>query len=256
MMLRIHDYAKVVGKCEAAVRHAIIDGKIKYKVIDGKKYIDENTPWFHSENDKPNTWKHGLSDHPLRNTWSCMKQRCYNPKNRSFKTYGARGITVCDEWRDSFPAFLQWANTHGYVKGLTIDRIDNNKGYCPNNCRFIERSENSRKRREEMRVENEKREVDELAEKIAEIQNEQWYVIKSIKLDPKKIKRSSKRTNEKMSELLDILRSGFTMGFYNGITLRYSLKKSKYTISGTLYKIPTPSMEYMKYYLDICKIDY
>jgi len=78
-----------------------------------------------------------------------MKQRCYNPNNRSYKTYGGRGIKVCDEWRDNFMAFHDWAIANGYEEGLTIDRIDNDGDYEPNNCRWITLQENVSKMRKE-----------------------------------------------------------------------------------------------------------
>lgn len=78
--------------------------------------------------------------------WKAVKQRCLNPRCRAYINYGARGITVCGEWMD-FEPFLAWALGHGWEKGLDLDRIDNDRGYSPENCHFVKRRENVNNRR-------------------------------------------------------------------------------------------------------------
>lgn len=105
--------------------------------------------------------KHGLSGTRLYRIWCGMRQRCYDQNSPNYKNYGGRGITVCDEWQE-FEPFAAWALMHGYSIDLQIDRIDNDKGYSPENCRFVTPLENNHNRRnypmsEEQKAYNRKR---------------------------------------------------------------------------------------------------
>jgi len=82
----------------------------------------------------------------IYNTWQNMKQRCLNPNHPKYKRYGGRGIAICDEWL-KIEGFLAWASQAGLKDGMTIDRIDNDGNYEPDNCRIVTTAENSRKKR-------------------------------------------------------------------------------------------------------------
>jgi hypothetical protein len=106
----------------------------------GCKLIERNT-------------KHGLSRTRLYRVFSDMKLRCYNPNSPDYKNYGGRGITICNEWLQDFTAFYKWAYKNGYDENAkkmqcTIDRIDNNKGYSPANCRWVDVATQNRNKRQ------------------------------------------------------------------------------------------------------------
>jgi len=91
--------------------------------------------------------KHGIWNHPLCAVYRSILHRCYNDKNSAFKYYGGRGIKVCDSWRENIMNFYNWAVSSGWQAGLQVDRVDNDKDYCPENCRFVTPAENSRNKR-------------------------------------------------------------------------------------------------------------
>ena len=110
--------------------------------------------------------KHGMKHTKLYKVWSGMKERCYNKHNKSFKNYGLKGIKVCDNWVNDFSRFYDWSMQHGYHEGLTIDRIDGNKNYEPENCRWITTKQQNRNyaRNHKIKLNNKEYCIVELAE--------------------------------------------------------------------------------------------
>lgn len=115
-------------------------------VIKPKSKMTGNTKTIkckdcHREDTIKRNYVHGLRNHECANIFYSMHRRCYNKKHNKYNNYGGRGIFVCDEWHD-IATFIKWCENNNYKKGLQIDRIDNNKGYSPDNCRFVRAKEN------------------------------------------------------------------------------------------------------------------
>jgi len=119
------------------------------KVYDGslKRGLTTSCGCYRREQNKKRSITHGESNTRLYSIWYNMKKRCYHKGVAGYDDYGGRGITVCDEWKNSFETFREWALSNGYSDELTIDRINNEGKYEPNNCRWttqIEQNYNTR----------------------------------------------------------------------------------------------------------------
>lgn len=95
---------------------------------------------------------HKMSGTRIYEIWQGIKKRCYNPHDARYDRYGGRGIGVCQEWKDNFQAFYDWAMQNGYDESLTIDRIDNDCDYCPENCRWTDSKTQARNRSTNVRI--------------------------------------------------------------------------------------------------------
>jgi len=102
---------------------------------------------------------HGESKTKLYRCFKAMKSRCFNRNNLAYKDYGGRGITICEEWLNDFMVFKNWCYENGYNGILTLDRINNNEGYSPDNCRFTDKLTQAKNRRNVHKVEYNGKEV-------------------------------------------------------------------------------------------------
>lgn len=112
-----------------------------------KKNFTQSCGCIAIEKSKQRFKKHGLHGSRLYYIYHNLKHRCLNPQNEEYINYGARGISICDEWLKDFKNFSDWAIANGYNDTLTIDRIDNNGNYEPSNCRWITNKQQQRNKR-------------------------------------------------------------------------------------------------------------
>lgn len=149
-----NDKPKTCWKCQCDCGNTIIA-----QLSNLKNGHTKSCGCLNKETTKEMFTKHSLRNTRLYGIWNQMKNRCYNKNTRSYKNYGGRGITVCDEWRNDFKAFYDWAMTNGYTDELSIDRIDVNGNYEPNNCRWVDMKTQCRNKRNNAVVEYQGRKV-------------------------------------------------------------------------------------------------
>lgn len=130
-------------------------GNIKKKPVVGydlKSGRVRSCGCLYVESNKGRNKTHGKTGVRLYRIWASMRQRCGYSSGAGYKNYGGRGVSICEEWSD-FRNFYEWAMSNGYADNLTIDRIDNNRNYCPENCRWSTMKEQQNNRRNNRLVE-------------------------------------------------------------------------------------------------------
>lgn len=128
--------AETRAKMSAAGKGKPKSAETRARMSEARKRIYADPAEREKQRERGKTFPgyHGMVGTPTYVSWYAMKQRCLNPNNKSFKGYGERGITICHQWRDSFPTFL--ADMGERPPGYSLDRVDNSKGYEPDNCRW------------------------------------------------------------------------------------------------------------------------
>ena len=144
-------YGISYGQTALYLRYAGIKTKRTYIKHNGEPK-KERKPKMTEEEHEVTLWASTFNKGRLRYVYYDMIKRCHKPEDRHYDRYGARGITVCDEWRKDCKIFYKWAKDSGYKAGLQLDRIDNNGNYEPNNCRWVSARENSLNKRNTLMI--------------------------------------------------------------------------------------------------------
>ncbi len=137
-------------------------------IVSAANLINKHTKSCGNRKNHPVYIKHGLCQTRIYNIYEKMKSRCYAESCGEYKWYGERGIKVCDEWKNDFMSFYNWAMANGYSNDLSIDRIDVNGNYEPNNCRWVDMKtqQNNRRNNKNISFNGETRTVSQWADKI------------------------------------------------------------------------------------------
>lgn len=146
--------------------------------------------------------KHGLYGTRLNIIWHKMRQRCLNSNHTAYCNYGGRGIKICDDWldkKDGFISFYNWAINNGYDDNLTLDRIDTNGNYCPENCRWatIKEQNNNTRSNHRVNVFGDTYTISELADILEESYTNIWHRLARRNYDAEKLLRDDRRLRDK-----------------------------------------------------------
>lgn len=157
---------------------------------------------FRKEENHKRAMTHGMSKSKLFTIWWAMICRCENENNKSYPNYGGRGICVCDEWHDS-SAFFEWALNNGYSDGLSIERIDVDEGYSPDNCKWITREKQAHNKRNNFMVdfEGEQKRLVQLCEEYGIDYSTVYQRVRKLGWDTKKALTTPARKIEKRKQV-------------------------------------------------------
>lgn len=137
-------------RCDCGNEKVITASNLKFNTV--------SCGCYHKEIAKESNTVHGKAHTRLAYSWNAMKQRCFNQKHKAYKNYGGRGITVCQEWKDSFQAFYDYVSAlpHFGEKGYSLDRINNDGNYEPNNVKWSTKTEQNNNRRRKNGIKNQR----------------------------------------------------------------------------------------------------